>query len=1047
MKIIRFIVAFIIYLQSIAGSGQEIPRLQNQNGFKASQENGLIAQLMRWQKFGSKPVSTLVKTPQQKQLSQLGMRQENVVPLTTSYEFYGGESTAGNNIPYAMISDAQGNTYISGASSNESHPAGDFFTMKINSEGTILWQVRLPAAQYAVEYGMKLLLDASGNLVVTGLKWNGNDMDIRTVKYSPDGVQLWESLFNSPSEGVDAPSAIVSGSDGSIYIAGISWSGSSIDYITLKYSPEGTLAWQARNSGPGENSWNEATAIANDNMGNVIVTGYSPNADGWLNYHTIKYSAEGIQLWVQDYNYTSTDPSNPSDVTNSIPRSVAVDSDNNIYVTGVFDTFLGRIGTIKYNTAGEQQWIATYKTEGEKTEGWQISVRDDKLYVAGSHNGNFADDGNVLLSYESDGTQNWVNETSDLVDALNIQLLFDVQGNPVIAAKGFTIGAEDWILNGAARAKKYSVQGDLIGEAAFIIDTSEGTASMGDMAGIGLDMDSNVYFTVNSFYSANGAVIETVKSAFGTTAPATIWNTLYTNTAAPNATMLYPFADGNGNTFSTGQYFNYANAMLNANYFIVKYNAQGAVAWQKVYNAENGNSAEGILGRADSNGNSYVCLMPQFGEPFPVKKLSADGQELWETEINLNNAQVRVMEINFDGSIYLGGVAYENEDDEHPSFVGIKISATGEELWRTFIESNNAANTIYEIYAGKVTSNGDLILTGGCGTGNFLSQDVNLTVVKINNDSTEGWQSPVEIAGTSSRGTDIIISNDGTIYTNGFVQNNDTYMEDIITAKLSANGVLEWSRVFGDDEKNERSYTLKQFSDGAVAVIGYSIDTGGNIHNSLIKYDTQGNESWIFESEDMRYYNDFHIDASDNCYIMDQVIIDPFPHKIYKPYFPVASLITVTAEGNGEEEFFIGNEYAEFYGEGLVPHSDNRLLLAGNIANQSFFQGLHFFETEHDGSLGLNGNPTVTPRNKLGQNYPNPVVNSTTIPFYILNNEKISIRLYANDGKLVDEIANGTFPAGENTLTFDASRLAPGIYFYQITAGKFKQARKMVIAR
>jgi len=67
---------------------------------------------MRWQKFGSKPVSTLVKTPQQKQLSQLGLRQETVVPLTTSYEFYGGESTVGNNIPYSMISDAQGNTYF-----------------------------------------------------------------------------------------------------------------------------------------------------------------------------------------------------------------------------------------------------------------------------------------------------------------------------------------------------------------------------------------------------------------------------------------------------------------------------------------------------------------------------------------------------------------------------------------------------------------------------------------------------------------------------------------------------------------------------------------------------------------------------------------------------------------------------------------------------------------------------------------------------------------------------------------------------------------------
>lgn len=1048
MKIIRLTIFIIVFLQSVLGIAQEINNLHEQNGFRESQGSGIVAKLMRWQQFGSKQAPATFNTPQQRQLLQSGIQNETATPLTTNYEFYGGESTAGNNIPYATITDAQGNTYVTGSSSNESQPAGDFFTMKISPQGTILWQVRIPAAKYAVEYGLQLLLDTNGNLVVTGLKWNGNDMDICTIKYSSEGTQLWMSIFNSPNEGIDAPSAMVAGPDGSIYITGISWSGSSLNYITLKYTTNGNLAWQASNNGPGNESWNETTAIAIDNAQNIIVTGYSPNEDGWLNYHTIKYSTDGTELWVRDYNYASTDPDNPSDVTNSVPRSVTTDSDNNVYVTGVFDTFLGRIGTIKYNAAGEQQWISTYKTDGENTQGWQIAFSNNKLYVAGSHNGNFANNGNVLISYEPDGTQNWVRETTDLIDASNVQLLLDTQGNPVVAAKGMTPGAEEWALNHAARAKKYSVQGSLLGEAAFIIDTSEGTASLGDMAGIGLDGDSNVYFAVNPFYSANGAVYEIVKSAFGTTAPTPIWNTVYTNNASPNATMLYSFPDGNGNTFSTGRYSNFANGMLNDNYFLVKHNAQGEVAWQAVYNTENGNPAEGILGRVDNNGNSFVCLLPPFGNPLTIKKLSANGDELWETEISLVNPQVQVMETGADGSVYLGGVAYANEGSSTLSFVGIKISATGEELWRTFIDSNNSANTIYTIAAGKVTPTGDLILTGSCGTGNFLSQNVNLTVVKINSNGTEGWQTQVTADGESSMGTDLLVSNDGTIYTNGFVRNTDTYMEDIITAKISADGVLQWSRIFGDDDNNERSYTLKQFSDGAVAVIGYSLAINGDIHNSLIKYDAQGNELWVFESENMRYYNGFHIDGSDNCYIMNQVTIDPFPHKIYNSPFPIASLITVDATGNGEEEFFVGNEYAEFYGKGLVPHPDGRLLLAGSIGNQSFFSGLHFFETEHDGTLGTdNDYGTVTPINKLGQNYPNPVITSTTIPFYLINSEKVSIKLYTSDGKLVKEIANDIFAAGNNTLIFNTGELTAGIYFYQITAGTFKQARKMVVVR
>ena len=1043
MKIIRFILAYIIYLQSVAGSAQVIEPVQNHNGNQGFQErHGSPSQ-----RPGINPAAGLSNSLQQRQLQQPGMQPATVMPSSNNYQFYGGESTAGNNVPYDMVSDAQGNTYITGASSNELQPAADFYTMKISPQGTILWQARISADKYAVEYGVKLLLDADGNLVVTGLKWNGNDMDIRTIKYSPDGAQIWESIFNSPYQGVDSPAAIISDPAGSIYITGLSWSGSTVDYITLKYNTDGTLAWQARNNGPGGESWNEATAIAVDNIGNVIVTGYSPNNEGWLNYHTVKYNDNGTQLWVQDYNYASTDPENISDVTNSAARSVTTDGDNNIYVTGVFDIYLERIGTIKYNAAGEQQWTATYKTEGEKTQGWQTAFRDGKLYVAGSHNGNFSNNGNVLISYEPDGTQNWVRETTDLVDAVNVKLIFDAQGNPVVAAKGLTPGAEEWELNVAARAKKYNEQGNLLGEAAFVIDTSLGTASMGDMAGIGLDTNGNIYFTVNSFYSANGSVYEIVKSAFGVTTPTPIWNTVYANTGAPNVTMLNAFADNNGNTFSTGQYFNFSNDVLNSNYFLVKYNPQGAIAWQAVYNTENGNPAEGIMAKTDNSGNAFVCLLPQPGEPFKLKKLSPTGQELWETEINLINGQIRVMETSADGSVYLGGVAYENDSDDTPSFTAIKISATGNELWRTFTTSTNATNTVYAVAAGKVTSTGNFILTGHCGTGNFSSQNVDLTVIKFNNDGTAGWQTAVPVEGSSSKGLDLLISNDGSIYTNGYSQNDDTYLEDIITAKISADGVLQWSRTSGDEERNERSYTLKQFSDGAVAVIGYSLDIEGNINNLLTKYDTQGSVVWTFESENMRYFNDFHIDGSDKCYIMNQVITDPFPHKIYNSLFPVSSLTIVGTDGSGDEEFFIGNEYAEFYGKRLIPHPDGRLLLAGNISNQSFYQGLHFFETEHDGTLGVNPNDALKPKKRLGQNYPNPVLNSTTIPFYLLETDKVSIKLYSSEGRLIKEIANQTFSHGNNTVTFDAGSLAPGMYFYQLTAGTFRQARKMIIAR
>ena len=1049
----KFTIKPIVALAAIAllhtGAVAQTATLKEQNGYQVSKTSGSVSLLARWCAFKPGYSGTAETDPQQKMLSRMGIQTPQPVTFSNNYEFYGGEAYKGNNVPYASVTDAAGNTYITGASTNEGHPAGDFFTIKIGPDGQIQWQKREQAAQYAVEYGMHIAFDNSGDIIVSGLKWNGNDMDIRLIKYTADGSKLWDTTFDRGNEGLEIPNGMTTDTNGNIYITGIGWSGNSVDYLTIKYNSSGVEQWHRTENPQGGERWNEATAVAVDTNGNVLVTGYSPNPDGWLNYHTVKYNPQGTKLWEQGYNYESTDPDNPATVTNSVAQAITTDTDGNIYVTGTFDTFLNRIGTIKYNASGQQQWVKTYKSGNETTFGWKIGLKNNVLYVAGSHSGGFADDGTVLLSYNTDGTQNWAEETTDLIETAGATLSFDADGNIIAAAKGMTPGAEEWEQDVAARAYKYSVEGNLLGQAAFVISTADGTASMGNMAGTGVDSAGNVYFSVNSYYSENGAVFETVKSGFGTTAPQTGWNALYTNTGSPAASMLNTFSDNNGNTISTGSFFNFSDDVLNSNYFIVKHNAQGGIAWNIVYNAENGNPAEGIIGAADANGNAYVCLLPGFEQYPPVLKvikLSPQGSQLWSTEIELFNPALYVMEPQPDGSVYLGGTAYETEQSSTASFVGIKLNADGSQAWKTYLPGISG-NNIYQINAGKVNNNGELILTGRHGSGTFMSQQVNLAVVQFNADGTPGWITPVNIEGESSSGTDLYIAADNSIYVNGYTQNYDSYYEDMITAKISATGQVQWFDTFGEADKNERSYTLKPFSNGAVGVVGYSIADNGDIHNVLLKYSADGNLLWNFASENMRYYNDFHIDGSDVCYIMNQAIIDPFPHKIFTTQFPIASLITVDENGqNSNEEFFIGPEYAEFHGKRLVSHTDNRLLLAGNVTNQAFYEGVYFFETEHDGTLGLPDVPMPeTGRNILGQNYPNPVDNSTTIPLTLVNGGKAVIRLYNLQGKFITEIANDFYATGTNTITFDTKGLAPGIYFYQMEHNGSKQARKMIV--
>lgn len=1031
---------------SVAAQDQSI---RAQNGYHLSEQSGSVSLLNRWNAFKPGFNKTAIVNPEQKMLSQMGIQKTQNSTLSKSYEFYGGQTYKGNNIPYASITDGAGNTYITGGSTNEGQPSGDLFTIKIGPDGQTVWQKREEASKYAVEYGMHITFDNSGNVVVSGLKWNGNDMDIRLVKYSTDGTKLWDTSFDNNAGGLEIPNNMVTDAQGNIYVTGIGWSGTSVNYLTIKYNSSGVKQWHVTENPAGGESWNEATAVAVDNNGNVIVTGYSPNPEGWLNYHTIKYDAQGTKLWEQAYNYESTDPDNISAVTNSVPRAITTDADGNVYVTGTFDTALNRIGTIKYNASGQEQWVETYKSDGEVTMGWKIALQNNSLYVAGSHRGGFADDGTVLLSYNTDGTQNWVKETDNLIDTNNATLSFGPEGTIIASANGMTPGAEEWEQDVAARAYKYATDGTLLGQAAFVISTATGTASMANMAGAGIDNAGNVYFSVNSFYSADGAVFETVKSGFGDTSPETEWSSAYSNSGAPDATVLNSFADKNGNTFSTGSYFTFGDGMLNASYFIVKHNAEGNIAWSGVYNAENGNAAEGIIGRTDANGNAYVCLLPgleQYPPVVKVIKLSPGGAQLWSSEIELYSPAVNVMEPQEDGSVYIGGTAYETEDSATTSFLGIKLGADGVQQWKTYMPGVSG-NNIYRISAGKVDAQGHLILTGAHGSGNFMSQILNLTAVQFNADGTPGWITPVAVEGGSASGTDLYIAPDNSIYINGYTQNSSTYYEDIVTAKISATGQVLWSNTFGDESKNERSYTVKSFSNGDIAVVGYTLADNADIKNVLVKYNAAGEELWDFESENMRYYNDFYIDRSDVCYIMDQVTLDPFPHKIFAQLFPIASLIKVDANGqNSNEEFFIGPEYAEFYGERLVPHTDNRLLLAGSVANQAFYKGSYFFETKHDGTLGLPviQNPEKN-NNLLGQNYPNPVSETTTIPFTLINGGKAVIRLYNIQGRFISEIANDTFAPGINNITFESKGLASGIYFYQIESGNFKQAKKMII--
>lgn len=121
---------------------------------------------------------------------------------------------------------------------------------------------------------------------------------------------------------------------------------------------------------------------------------------------------------------------------------------------------------------------------------------------------------------------------------------------------------------------------------------------------------------------------------------------------------------------------------------------------------------------------------------------------------------------------------------------------------------------------------------------------------------------------------------------------------------------------------------------------------------------------------------------------------------------------------------------------------------------QPSFTAVNEYSDESESGLnksGTKGNPVVIdfiPKDfSLAQNYPNPFNPMTTITYDIAKDEFVTLSVYDAVGREVEKLVSEHKSPGRYTVQFNASRLSSGLYFYTMTAGKFKATQKMMLVK
>jgi hypothetical protein len=414
-------------------------------------------------------------------------------------------------------------------------------------------------------------------------------------------------------------------------------------------------------------------------------------------------------------------------------------------------------------------------------------------------------------------------------------------------------------------------------------------------------------------------------------------------------------------------------------------------------------------------------------------KTDANGDTNWtKTFGGSNYDNGKSVQQTKDGGYIITGTTMSFGAGNHDVWL-IKTNANGESLW----EKTYGGISGDDAFSVKQTSDSGYIIVGD--TRSFGSGGEDAWLIKTDESGDTIWTKTFGGSSSNERGKSVQQTSDGGYIITGSTYNFGGGYGDVLLIKANANGDTVWTKTIGG-EYSDGGNSVQQTNDGGYIITGHTVGQSGLFPDGyewLIKTDALGDTHWTrtFKEKGWGHGNcvqqttDGGYIATGWCGARDVLIIK---HN-------VSGDILWTKNFGDSLSFDEGNSVQQT--------TDNGYIIVATTDNLSYNSDVWLIRVARD-ITSIDENPHGLASNyQLHQNYPNPFNPSTKITFTLPKPEHVTLAVYNTLGQKVATLLNTRMTAGSHDVTFDASTLPSGIYFYRIQAGEFSQVRKMVLLR